>query len=138
MFALAVSPVSGPLTECLPATHRKVASIMSDALRRDIAAHGEASGTVGVLALQDAVAPCDWHVIYHPLLHVVLVDTVVQEPKSALVLLLGTGIVLPAQEFAVILCLSKLDLMGGQAGKEGGVNWRSKYQNRSLPRMQMP
>ncbi len=73
---------------------------MSDTLRGDVAAYGEASGAIGVLALHDTVAPCHRHVVNHPLLHVVLMDTVIEENHFRLICLLIffiIGVVSPAE-----------------------------------------
>ena len=60
-------------------THREIARIVSHTRLSHIAAHREPGGTIWVLTLQDGVAPCDWHVVDNPLLHVVLMDMVIQE-----------------------------------------------------------
>ena len=97
-------------TLSLTRTHREIASVMSDSFLGDIAANGEACGAVRILALHDAVAPRDGHVVDHPLLHVVLVDTVVKKPHLPLIILSRLGIVLPAQELALLHRFPKFDL----------------------------
>ena len=52
---------------------------MSHTFLGHVAAHGEPGGAVGVSALHDAVAPGDGHVVYDPLVHVVLMDAVIQK-----------------------------------------------------------
>ena len=85
---------------------------MSDTRLSHIAAHRKARGAIRVLALHDTVAPGDRHVVDHPLLHVVLVDTVVQKFNSLFVVLVALGVVPPAQEPEVLHLLGKLDLRG--------------------------
>ena len=50
---------------------------MTDALIGDETSHREPGGTVRLLALHNTVAPGHGHVVYHPLVHIVLVDTVI-------------------------------------------------------------
>ena len=83
---------------------------MTDPLGGYVTADGEAGGAVGLVALDDAVAPGDGHVVYDPLLHVVLVDTLVEEVHLLLVRLLLFRVLLLAEDLAAIHCLSKLNL----------------------------
>ena len=52
---------------------------MSLAILSDVAADGELCGTKWFVALQDGVAPGDWQVIHHPMVHVALMDPLPQE-----------------------------------------------------------
>lgn len=60
-------------------THTKITGIVADSLFGHKTADGEVRGTEWLVTLHDSVAPCDRHVVYDPLMHVGLVDTLTQE-----------------------------------------------------------
>ena len=87
---------------------------MLHTLRSHVAAHGEAGGAVRVLAIVDAEAPGDRHVVYDPLLHVVIMYMGVQKLDLLDVFLVGVGIVTIAQKFwdSDVLCKVELQCLG--------------------------
>lgn len=93
---------------------------MPHPFRCDIAPHRKPGGAVRLLALHNAVTPCDGHVVYHPLLHVVLVDSVVEKTKFRHVCFL---VGLFTQELAAVL--SKVNLVGWWVGE--GVGFHANY-----------
>ena len=66
---------------------------MTNALMCDVASNWETCSAVWLITFQDAVAPCDRHVVHHPLLHVVLMDPVVQESNLLLVFFFLVGVI---------------------------------------------
>ena len=85
-----------------------------------IATDREASCAERLVTLHDGIAPSHRHVVYHPLLHVVLVDALAEKLQSILLdlgpfSLLGVG---PITEFCLRLVLPEVDL--GPEG-EGGI-----------------
>ena len=64
---------------CVQLTYREIAGIMALPAVCDETAHRKAGGAKRFVALQNRVAPCDGHVINHPLVHVALVNAVLQE-----------------------------------------------------------
>lgn len=63
----------------------------------DKAAHRKAGSAKWFVALQNGVAPCDGHVIDHPLVHVALVNAVLQELEFGPVLFLVLNVRLLAE-----------------------------------------
>ena len=95
--------------------YRQIAGIMPHAFRCDVAPHRESCGAVGLVTLHDAVTPGHWHVVNDPLLHVVLVDAVVQKTQflhvSFLGIIFSRSCVVPiAEEDTVFHCFTKVDL----------------------------
>lgn len=66
-------------------TYREVTSVVLDSFRSDETANGEPCGAVGLIALHDRVAPCHWHVVDHPLVHVALMDPLAKKLQLALI-----------------------------------------------------
>lgn len=83
---------------------------MTYPFRGDVTAHRKACGAVRLLALHYAIAPGHWHVVNHPLLHVVLMDTLIQELHFTLLCLLTASIVPPTQQLALVYRLPKVYL----------------------------
>lgn len=100
---------------------------MSHPFRCDVAPHRETCGAVRLVTLHNAVTPGHWHVVNNPLLHIVLMDTVVQKFQflhiSFLVTFTRCRVVTVAEKHTLIHCLAKIDLevkWGG--GVERGVS----------------
>lgn len=98
---------------------------MPHPFRCDVTPHREASGAVRLLTLHNAVTPGNWHVVNDPLLHVVLMDTVVQ--KMQFLHITFPGITFPwrcvvtiAEKLTLIHCSGKIDLERRVKGEFGG------------------
>ena len=74
---------------------------MPYSLRSDIAPHREAGGAIRFLA-HNVIAPCHRHVVNHPLVHVVFLDTVIQELQLLSVAFRARVVYIIAQELAVV------------------------------------
>jgi hypothetical protein len=100
---------NGPFSILYYNPYRQVASIVSLALRSHITTNRESGGAVRVLALHYIVTPCDRHVVNHPLLHIVLMDTTIQKVHLPLISL--CGVVSPAEKLAIHHIFAKINLM---------------------------
>ena len=53
--------------------------------------------TVRLVTLETGVAPCYWHVVNHPLVHVVLTDTIMKKVQLGFIIFVAPFISLGAQ-----------------------------------------
>ena len=68
-------------------TNREGAGIMLNSFRSDEASNGEPCCAVRLVTLHDGVAPRHWHVVNHPLVHVVLMDTFTKKVQLGFMIL---------------------------------------------------
>ena len=69
---------------------------MLDSSWSDIASNGEPRLTVRIVTLESRIAPCHWHVINHPLVHIVLIDTFMKKIQLGFIILVAPFISLGA------------------------------------------
>ena len=97
-------------TQAQTHSYREVAGIVLDPFRSDEATNGKPCGAIGLVTLHDGVAPGDWHVVNHPLVHVALMDPLTKEFQFCFVIFVILLVSLFAKLLALCLVLSKFNL----------------------------